>query len=487
MQYLFSLIFLSLGTFGLVFWTINLLASFLVSYFFIIFGKNLDCWVISDILENISGLTFEYLSAKTVLLIFLATAIFAVFAYFVKLGRKNFTSKKFVIFHSIILLILLAIIFFDSLAMKKVRQNYPPLIIYSSIEKYIKIKKQTEIESFKSLSLNLIGKNKFEHQKNPNKPRTTVFIIGESLRNDYFYSMLEKFSPELKNDKNTLFFKNVNACETSTRKSIPCLLTDVDNKNWQNFLNSVNLIDVFNKVNFKTYWIDNQSLYGYFDSNYSLLAKSSDVVIEQKYINSDTRSYSNYDEVLLPYLEKAISDKNSQKKDKFIIIHLFGSHWHLDSRYPENFAIFNPRCKLGKEASSCSKEELTNSYKNSVVYSLDVLKKILKLLADENALVFFTPDHGFSLGENGKLGNAADGKPFEQISVPMFIWYSNIYKKENQSVVSSLNKNYAKKLGKNLTHEYVFHSLLGCSKIESNLIKKDFNLCQMSNFSKKPK
>jgi hypothetical protein len=67
MQYLFSLIFLSLGTFGLVFWTINLLASFLVSYFFITFGKNLDCWVISDILENISGLTFEYLSAKTVL------------------------------------------------------------------------------------------------------------------------------------------------------------------------------------------------------------------------------------------------------------------------------------------------------------------------------------------------------------------------------------------------------------------------------------
>ena len=472
MQYFVTAMLLSLGIVGLVLWLICFFASCLVAYFFVSFGKNIDAWVISDMLENIHSLTFEYLSVKTMILVLILTALFGFFARKIQL-KKYSLGKSFVIFHASIALALIAIIFYDDFIMKKVRRNYPPSSISSSVMKYLKIRKESDVKMQRSLSLDIIAKNQFSYKANANKPRTMVMIVGESLRNDYFYEMLPQFSPKLLRDKNISFFKDVSACETSTRKSVPCLLTDVDHGNWENFLNSVNMIDVFNKMNFSTYWIDNQSLYGYFDSTYSFLAKSSDLVIEEKYINADIRRYNSYDEVLLPYVKSAIAEKNPTKKDKFILIHLLGSHWHTDLRYPKEYAVFSPHCSIDRDAAACSIEELKNSYKNSVVYSFKVLEDIIDLFAKENAMVFFTPDHGVSLGEGGKLGNAAEGKPYEQTSVPLFIWRSDSFKKENKKTVANLEKNSQKKI----THEYMFHSILGCAGIESDLVKNNFNLC----------
>jgi lipid A ethanolaminephosphotransferase len=472
-QYFFALGLLSLGVVGLVLWLICFLSSIVVAYFFVSFGKNIDAWVISDMLENINSLTFEYLSTKILILVLGLTAVFGFLARKIQLRKKSFTGKAFLTFHLSLVLAIVAVIFADDFVMKKVRRNYPPLSVSSSVTKYLKIRKESDVKIQKSLSLELIQKSKTTYEKKSDKPKVMVMIIGESLRNDYFYEMLPQFAPKLLQNKNISFFKDVSACETSTRKSVPCLLTDVDHGNWENFLNSVNMIDVFNKMRFSTYWIDNQSLYGYFDSTYSFLAKSSDVVIEEKYINADMRRYNNYDEVLLPYVKKALAEENPTKKDKFILIHLLGSHWHTELRYPKEYAIFSPHCSVDRGAEACSTEELKNSYKNSVVYSFKVLEDILDLFVNENAMVFFTPDHGVSLGEGGKIGNAADNKPYEQISVPLFVWQSDSFKKENQNLVTNFTKNSQKKI----THQYMFHSILGCSGIESDLVKNNFNLC----------
>lgn len=473
-QYLFCFALLSLKKVGLVIWSLIFFISFLIAYLFVLFGKNIDAWVISDMLENINGLTFEYLSPKAAISIAIFVGFFVFLARVAQQGKKtNFRSKSFVVTHLVILVVLLSVIFFEGFMMKKVRRNYPPLSVFSSVSKYIKIKKESDIKIKKSQSLEIIKNHQISYDKTQ-KPKLTVLIIGESLRNDYFYEMLPQFAPKLNKDKNIVFFKNVSACETSTRKSIPCLLTNVDHKNWEGFLDSVNVIDVFKKLDFRSYWIDNQSLYGYFDSTYSFLAKSSDVVIEEKYINLDIGRYDNYDEVLLPYIKKAIDENSSAQKDKFILIHLLGSHWHLDLRYPKEYAVFSPHCSIDKDASQCSKEQIKNSYKNSIAYSLKVMEDIIDLFRDKNSVVLFTPDHGISLGENGRLGNAAEDKPLEQVSVPLFVWHSDEFKKENRELTENLHKNSLKKI----THEYVFNSLLGCSGIKTDLVKDEQNLCK---------
>ncbi|MBU6140016.1 MAG: phosphoethanolamine transferase [Proteobacteria bacterium] len=469
-QYFIAFGLLSLGLFGLVIWTILFLASLLVTYFFVFLGKNIDAWVVNDIFENIGGLTFEYLSIKTAVLALGLTIIFGFLARLTWSGRRSFNSKSFLILHSILILTILLVAIFDEFTVKKIRYNYPPVSIFTSIFKYAKIKKDSDIKIRKSQSSEIISRHKISYT-NDKKPRTVVFIIGESLRNDYFYEMLPA---KLKEEKNITFFNEVYSCGTLTRKSIPCLLTNVKHSHWEDFPNSVNMIDVFKKLNFGTYWIDNQNLYGYFDSTYSFLAKSSDVIIEGKFISADLGKSNRYDEFLLPYIKKAIGDETEAKKDKFILIHLLGSHWNLDLRYPEEYAKFSPRCLVTKSVSDCSKEELINSYKNSVVYSFKVLEDILELFSRENAVVFFTPDHGFSLQDEGRIGNGANNKPFEQISVPLFVWHSDQYKKENPDLLKNLLKNSHKKI----THEYVFHSILGCSGVGADFIDEDLNLCR---------
>ncbi len=233
-QYLFCFALLSLKKMGLVIWSVLFSISLLTTYFFVSFGKNIDAWVISDMLENINGLTFEYLSLKAAILLIIFVGFFVFLARLAQQGKKtNFKSKSFIATHLIIFISLLSTIFFKDFTMKKVRRNYPPLSIFSSISKYIKIRKELDVKIKKSQSLEIIKNHQISY--NNGEPKITVLIIGESLRNDYFYEMLPKFSPKLNGDKNVVFFKNVSACETSTRRSIPCLLTNVDHKNWKGF------------------------------------------------------------------------------------------------------------------------------------------------------------------------------------------------------------------------------------------------------------
>lgn len=467
-HYFLNLFLLSLRRFGLILWVVQCFFSLLTAYYFISFGKNIDSSVISDIIENLNDLTFEYLNLKSLLLILVITFILGYLAYLLQKKKMPCSRKTFLIFNSSILLLFIVLSSGDILFLKKIFRNYPPFSIVNSLFRYVEITWEMEVKIKKSQSLNLISQHKVSYKANK-KPRVIVFVIGESLRNDYFYQLLPKFAPKLKNDPNILFFDDVHSCETSTNKSLPCLLTDVDNDNWSDFFNSVNLIDLFKAANFYSYWIDAQSL----DSTYSLIVGSSDFVIERRAIDYDLHKKNNLDEDLLPYLQRAIDEKNERTKDKFILLHTLGSHWHLDMRYPKDYALFSPHCTVEKDLGFCSREEISNSYKNSVVYSLAVLEKIIDQLKDKNALVVFTPDHGFSLGEEGRFGNSASNNPFEQISVPLFIWYSAEFKKENSPLIKNLQRNSQQKI----THSNVFHSIAGCSGIESDLIRKDLNLC----------
>lgn len=476
-HYFFSLIVLSFGIIGVVIWLIYFSAALLVSYFFVAFGKNIDPFVVADILENISGLALEYLSIKVVLILIILLSLFCYLAISLQRSKRNYFSANSLIFHFILLAILFGVDFSNDMAFKKIRRNYPPISIGRSVVKYHQITNISDVNEARTSSLELISQNKIDYQNKGKKPRTVVVILGESVRSDQFFELLPKYGSKLNNSKNTAFFKDVNSCDTITRIAVPCMITNVDHKTPQDFLNAVNVIDIFNKLNFSTYWIDNQSLLGYFDATYSMLAAVSDVVIEDKIVNVDKGRYQGHDEVLLPYVADAINKPTKNSEDKFIVIHLLGSHWNLDQRYPDDFAFFTPTCKIKGGPIACSNQQITNSYKNSVAYGFNVLTKITELFEKENAIIFYSSDHGFSLGEGGRIGNASPLKPIEQISVPMMVWYSDLYKKENPNLTNNLRKRSAKKSAEKFSHEYLFHSILGCSNIKSELINQKLNLC----------
>ena len=184
-------------------------------------------------------------------------------------------------------------------------------------------------------------------------------------------------------------------------------------------------------------------------------------------------SLNDHDEKMLPFIKEIIPNSNKQ----FIVVHTSGSHWNYTARYPKEFEQFTPVCngKIKSDASNCEQLALINSYDNSILYTDFFLSNLIDLLKDKNAFLLYVSDHGESLGENGYYGH---GGPLiaEQITVPLIVWVSKDFKLRHPESVASIKK-YT---NNEISHDHVFHSVLDCLNIDSEIVDKDFSLCKSS-------
>lgn len=96
---------------------------------------------------------------------------------------------------------------------------------------------------------------------------------------------------------------------------------------------------------------------------------------------------------------------NNLQGDGVIVLHTIGSHGPTYyNRYPPQFRKFTPTCDTN-EIQTCSKEQLVNTYDNTLVYVDYIVDKAINLLKEHQdkfttSLVYLS-DHGESLGENG--------------------------------------------------------------------------------------
>ena len=176
------------------------------------------------------------------------------------------------------------------------------------------------------------------------------------------------------------------------------------------------------------------------------------------------------DHGLLPFLQTALN----KKKRNMIVLHTAGSHWDYSERYTKEFEKFKPVCELArKDYSSCANQEISNMYDNSILYTDHFIASVIDKLRDRNAILFYTSDHGESLGENGVFGHAGD-KIEEQMNVPFFVWTSEKFQSANPELYKNLSKNN----NKEINYKFLFHSILDCSNIKGDIIDQNFSLCK---------
>jgi len=131
------------------------------------------------------------------------------------------------------------------------------------------------------------------------------------------------------------------------------------------------IFQLFNKAEFKTYWLSNQVPMGIHETGITKLTKSAD---QRFYLNSESnRRKSPYDEMLFTPLTKILQEK---AKKKFIVIQLLGSHVDCANRYPADFNEFmdNPIADFNNE----SAYKQINAYDNSLLYTDYIVRKIIE-------------------------------------------------------------------------------------------------------------
>ncbi len=306
-----------------------------------------------------------------------------------------------------------------------------------------------------------------------------VVVIGESARSANFgvLGYERPTTPHLAVEKNVVAFHGT-ACNTSTKLSLQCMFVRpqgvVDRGMLAPRVVEESVFSVLRKVGFTIDLFAMQSEVYFYNSINSDYYKIREVIAAE----SANRGQPVLDSLL--ETELAASMTKHPKGRHAIVLHTKGSHFSYTSRYPREFARYQPECS-GVDG-VCSKAQLINSYDNSILYTDTFLHGVMKRLADKKAILIYTSDHGESIDENRHFH--ATPKPLappEQLAVPLLLWASEPYLNAGSAPKKAFEQMQLAARSPTIAagHHNLFDSMLGCLGISSNNggINPKFNLC----------
>jgi len=306
---------------------------------------------------------------------------------------------------------------------------------------------------------------------------TMVLVIGETARADHLHinGYSRQTTPKVE-QLGMLSFPDAWACANGTRLAVPCLMTRATPESMYVTQQEKSLVSVFRRQGFDTYWISNQ---GYFWSDFKHLEFSITTIyaisLEAEhvtYVNhtGDTDYLAVYDEQLLPDFDRALQ---AASKDKLIVLHTVGSHWHCDAHYPPEFARYAPRCTQ-RNPQRCTTQQVVNSYDNSILHTDHFLSQVVERLNGRNAFMLYVSDHGEELGEEGVFTHTPESHNNAVLHVPLLVWTSDAYRASHPQVHDHMQS----RAGSKVSHDWVFHSLLDCAGVVGDDIDPHLSLCR---------
>lgn len=313
-------------------------------------------------------------------------------------------------------------------------------------------------------NIGLDAKNISKHVNGKNN--LLIFAIGETARGMNFeLNGYPRPTNSYTRTNDVISFPNMLSCGTATSISVPCIFSYLSKDQFDNLIadHQDNLLDILKRAGLNVLWIDNNGA-----GNCQGVCKHIPSIITNYNFDgellSDLRTYAN----------------QFKGKDTVIVVHLKGSHGqNYYDRYPAHFNKFAPACQK-KEFRLCERQALLNAYDNSILYTDFVLNELINFLKEQqeqwNTALLYTSDHGESIGEKGiyEHGTPYAIAPLEQTSVPLLFWASRSFEEEMNLSLSCLKKEESMK--KNLSHDNLFHSVLGLIDIHTSLYQKGMDL-----------
>lgn len=296
-------------------------------------------------------------------------------------------------------------------------------------------------------------------QTTKDEERTFVLVIGESQRRDHLgvYGYGRETTPWLSamnSEGNLLLFENAYSCHVMTALVLTKSLTESSQYNDKKFEDSLSIIDVAKKAGFKTYFMSNQEKHSVFGAPCTLISEAADIAF---WANGDNKAINAYDEELLPEFAKF----KDEPGNKLFILHLKGSHFEYQDRYPKNFRAFD------RQRDSCNegakRPEKVCWYDNSILYTDYILSEIYRIATqayNADGIVYFS-DHGEAVERDKKHLPGMFG--FDMARIPLCMYFSEDYRERNPELTKILNK----RQDAYFTNDMIYDTLLGIMNIKT--------------------
>lgn len=464
LAYLVHAIVLISGVFGfLYFLSVNriifsiflgpALFLFMISAYLLYFQNVILTSAILDVSLNTEWkVSREYLNSRLVMgLLLLIVPVILIYVYRIR-NKRIFKQKKY--FHFAFAILLMMPVYLVNTLRINTYFYRAPLTIYSSVDEYVKIK-NVRLEKKSEIGL--------DAETEACDSLKVILIIGESVRNDHLtingYS--KNTTPGLIQD-GVIPLPKMRSLYSYTAASLPQLLTRSDSLKDEREYTERSFISVFNRCNYNTYWIANQTPdYTYYD-----LAKEANYYTNVSVENSAYSDKLWTDQNILDELQR-IRFHDDEKE--LIVLHTIGSHWYYQYRYPAEFSKFKPTLK-SRSIYHNTPEEIINSYDNTILFMDYFVSKVIESYEDKTAIVIFLSDHGELLGEDGNWLHAIDHD--QLYNSACFIWMSEKYKTSYNYKYEALLHNS----NTNWTTSFLFHSILSAGEIQTDIMYEDLNV-----------
>lgn len=410
-----------------------ILLSASAQYFIWTFGVVIDRAMITNILDTTPAESFALMSGKMVLTLGLSGVLMVALAWWIKISKaktvwRSIAVRLLNILVSALLIVLVAALFYKDYA-SVFRNNKELVKSLSPSNSIVAINSWYAHNKMDNLPLVNIGEDAVQKPEMHSGPRKnlTILVLGETSRAQNFSlgGYERETNPRLKQD-DVIYFANTTSCGTATAVSVPCMFSNMPRAHYDEELahHQEGVLDILQRAGIRVLWNDNDGgCKGACDRVPH--QNVTDLNLTGQCIDGEC-----YDEVLFHNLESYI---DNLQQDGIIVLHTIGSHGPTYyNRYPAEFKKFTPTCDTN-EIQSCTQQQLTNTYDNTILYIDYIVDKAIKLLQSKQdkfttSLVYLS-DHGESLGENGVYlhGLPWSIAPETQKHVPMLLWLSEDY------------------------------------------------------------
>ena len=304
--------------------------------------------------------------------------------------------------------------------------------------------------------------------------QVSVLIIGEATRaqnwglNGYARQTTPKLAAR---GAQILNYPHTESCGTYTAHSLPCMLSEQPRTAFDLDIASRrdNLLDILQRAGVRVIWYDNDTG-----------CKGSCKHIEfhdmtARNLPAYCRDGECLDDILLEDWEQILA---ADERDVVIVLHTIGSHGPTYyQRYTPPYRQFAPTCDT-KQIQQCSREAITNTYDNAILYIDAFIDRVISRLEREKnwkSSVYYLSDHGESLGENGIYLHSTPYAiaPAEQTRIPMVLWLSDAWQTEADIDFTCLQQQA--KSGQ-YSHDHFFHTVAGIFDLQTSVYRKELDI-----------
>lgn len=409
-------------------------------------------------------------SIAFVCILYIPTIIWAISQWKRKIYLPKIFRRKVFITGAVLLLVSLLL----SLGAKNNNRNafaftvdVYPINAYYNLN--FAINKWKKVQAYPETSKNFTFQSTLTQEENQRE--IFVLIVGETSRahNWQVYGYDRPTNPLLSQESHAVFYRDALTQSNTTHKSVSMILSDVNATNYEAIYQRKGIAQAFKEAGFTTICLSNQSENNSFIEYFT---KEADIYQTIRTTDSKTRLTVNRpDEDLIPIMVNLIEKTTG---NLFIILHSYGSHFNYKERYPLAYQKFTPDNLTA--VSRSQKEQLVNTYDNSILYTDYFLASTLQALQQLQtpAMVLYTSDHGEDLfdDDRGLFLHSSPTPSYYQLHIPFFMWFSDSYIARHPQHYQLAQKHETAPIS---TH-VIFHTLLDAASIQTPSLKPQFSL-----------